>query len=180
MGRRPPLQLPGRGISFPLNRPGIRLLHESLGLDLLRLHRLAVRLPSTRRRPALRREIRSREVGGVPSPGEVPDCSGGLLRGGPAREGTVALGRRQFGWRAGKGTPTSRSASRGSAKRASMVLRHTNVRAATFQRNCTASCTRVAGLAAAFAGGRIPGSGLSRRGVGGRGAPVAEGRGDTR
>ena len=47
LGCRPPLQLHGRGVSFVLDRLGIRPLHQSLGLGLLRLHRLAVHLPST-------------------------------------------------------------------------------------------------------------------------------------
>ena len=40
-------KLPGRGVPCSGHSPGIRLLHQSVGLDLLRLHRLAVHLPST-------------------------------------------------------------------------------------------------------------------------------------
>ena len=46
-GRRSPLQLHGRGVPLLFDRSVVRPLHQSLGLDLLRLHRHAVHFPST-------------------------------------------------------------------------------------------------------------------------------------
>ena len=46
----PPLQLPGRGLPFLLNRTGVRLFRQSLGVDLLRLHRHAVHMATANRR----------------------------------------------------------------------------------------------------------------------------------
>ena len=47
VGRRPPLQLHGRGVPRPVDRSGIRPLRQPLGLDLLRLRRHLLYLPST-------------------------------------------------------------------------------------------------------------------------------------
>ena len=51
-----------------------------VGLDLLRLHCHVVHHTSGSGRPALRREIRHRKVGGVSGTGEVPDYSWNLLK----------------------------------------------------------------------------------------------------
>ena len=86
--RRPPLQLPGRGLPSPLDRPGVRPLRQPLGLDLLRREVcivtlftnqasddvVFVRWTKTKRAiRTVRREVRPREVGRVSGAGEVPD-----------------------------------------------------------------------------------------------------------
>ena len=52
--------------------------------NLLRLHRHALHLPSTRRRQALRRKVRPREVGGVQGTSQVPHLPRRLLSERPA------------------------------------------------------------------------------------------------
>ena len=79
VGRRPPLQLPGRGDPGHLVRPGVRPPRQPVGLDLLDLRDLVLHRPAALRREGVRPEVRAREVGRVPGAGQVPDLPRHLL-----------------------------------------------------------------------------------------------------
>ena len=75
------LQLHGRGLPLLFDRHGVRPLRKPVGVDILRFRRHLFYVSPTRRRRAVRGEVRRGEVGRVPGTGAVPDIPRDLLIG---------------------------------------------------------------------------------------------------